>query len=144
MLFQNQNTKLSPQKITCTVFWDRQGRLPNLLVEFHSRGETINDALCCFLTTHDPILLVPLWTLLKYSVGSSLITHPPYSSDIAPSDYYFFLNLKPDFGGNAMIAMKMRKTVFISSFFHRRQHLSMKRVGYRKIDIPLRRNVWTM
>ncbi|GBL62094.1 hypothetical protein AVEN_146441-1 [Araneus ventricosus] len=25
--------------------------------------------------------------------------HPPYSSDLAPSDYHLFLNLKRDFGG---------------------------------------------
>ncbi|GBL99949.1 hypothetical protein AVEN_19436-1 [Araneus ventricosus] len=111
-----QNTVVSTQN---HVFWDRQGIL---LVEFLPRGETINavlycetlrklwcaiqtkgeecsvKALCCFMTTHVPILLVSLKTLFNNSVGSSSITSST-GPDLAPSDYQLFLNLKRDFEG---------------------------------------------
>ncbi|GBO05539.1 hypothetical protein AVEN_64989-1 [Araneus ventricosus] len=53
--------------------------------------------------------------------------HPPYSPDLAPSDYHLSLNLKLVLEGGALTAMTTQKTVFSSGCLHLR-HLSLKRV----------------
>jgi len=40
--------------------------------------------------------------------GWDVISHPPYSQDLAPSDCHLFLNLKEHLGGKRM-EMKIKK-----------------------------------
>jgi histone-lysine N-methyltransferase SETMAR len=102
-----------------TVFWDRKGIL---LVDFMAHGTTINaDRYCetlkklrraiqnrrrgmltkgvCLL--HDkarPHVARQTVTLLD-QFGWDIITHPPYSPDLAPCDYHLFPKLKEHLAG---------------------------------------------
>lgn len=121
---------LSRDKIMCTVFWDRQGIL---LVEFLPRGETINAERYCAtlrklrraiqnkrrgMLTQGLVLLhdnarphtAGLTQNLIQRFGWEQFDHPPYSPDLAPSDYHLFLNLKRDFGGRRFDSDEDAKT----------------------------------
>ena len=110
---------ISTRKMMCTVFWDRQGVL---LVEFMVRGTTINSAAYCetlkklrreiqnkrrgmlsrgVLLLHDNALphTAALTQNLITSFGWEQIDHPPYSPDLAPSDFHLFLHLKKFLAG---------------------------------------------
>ena len=101
-----------------TVFWDRQG-VP--LVEFLLQG-TIKSAVCCetlkklrrAIQSKRRGMLSATILLLHDNARShsaaqtqDLITpfrweqmdHPPYSRDLAPSDFHLFLHLKKFLGG---------------------------------------------
>lgn len=110
---------LSARKIMCTVFWDRQGVL---LVDFLPRGDTIKAQTYCETLTrlrraiqnkrrsklskgivllHDnarPHVAHRTRDLIT-SYGWEQLDHPPYSPDLAPSDYHLFLHLKKHLGG---------------------------------------------
>jgi len=110
---------ISTRKIMCTVFWDRQGVL---LVEFLPQGTTINSAvycetmkklrhaiqnkrrgmlsaiILCFTKTLGRTLLLRLKTSSPH-LGGKKWTTPPYSPDLAPSDFHLFLHLKKFLGG---------------------------------------------
>jgi [histone H3]-lysine36 N-dimethyltransferase SETMAR len=112
-------TTLSARKIMCTVFWDRQGIL---LVEFLPKGQTINAQRYCqtlrklrraiqnrrrgmlsqgLVLLHDnarPHTAGVTQNLIQ-QFGWEQFDYPPYSPDLAPSDYHLFLHLKRDFGG---------------------------------------------
>ncbi|KFM58915.1 Histone-lysine N-methyltransferase SETMAR, partial [Stegodyphus mimosarum] len=103
----------------CTVFWDRKGVLLNELLP---RGETINAARYCETLTklrraiqnkrrgmlskgivllHDnarPHTAGVTQSLIRHFHREQL-DHPPYSPDLAPSDYHSFLYMKREFGG---------------------------------------------
>ena len=107
------------RKIMCAVFWDRQGVL---LVEFLPRGTKINSAVYCetlkklrratqnkrrgmlsatILLLHDnarPHSTAQTQNLIT-SFKWEQMDHPPYSPDLAPSDYHLFLHLKKLLGG---------------------------------------------
>ncbi|GFV32291.1 histone-lysine N-methyltransferase SETMAR [Trichonephila clavipes] len=102
-----------------TVFWDRHGVL---LVEFMQQETKINAAAYCATLTklrhaiqnkrrglltsgvlllHDnarPHSAINTQNLIR-SFGWEQIDHPPYSPDLAPSDFHLFLYLKEFFGG---------------------------------------------
>jgi len=102
----------------CTVFWDRQGVL---LVEVLPRGTKINstvyyETLKLRYAIQNKGCGMPRATILllhdnarQHSVAQTqdLITsfrweqmdHPPYSPDLAPSDFQLFLHLKKFPGG---------------------------------------------
>lgn len=110
---------LSQRKIMASVFWDRHGVL---LVDFVERGTTINaEAYCSTLTKlrraiqnkrrgmltkgilllHDnarPHTAVRTQELIS-SFGWNVLDHPPYSPDLAPSDFHLFRHLKEHLGG---------------------------------------------
>lgn len=110
---------LSRRKIMATVFWDRHGVL---LVEFMPQGQTINAEAYCetlrklrraiqnkrrgmltkgVLLLHDnarPHAAVRTQNLID-SFGWDVIDHPPYSPDLAPSDFHLFCHLKKNLGG---------------------------------------------
>ncbi|GBN93642.1 hypothetical protein AVEN_157473-1 [Araneus ventricosus] len=78
--------------------YDTAKHFENCGVQFKTKGEGCSvKALCCFMTTHVPILLVSLKTLFKIQLGA--VRSPPYSPDLAHSDFHLFLNFKRDFGG---------------------------------------------
>lgn len=105
---------LSARKIMATVFWDRKGVL---FVDFLERGTTINSARYCetleklkrsiqnkrrgklsskILFLHDNARphtanrTRAVLDVLKWEV----FPHPPYSPDLAPSDYHLFPAMK--------------------------------------------------
>ncbi|GFW71907.1 mariner Mos1 transposase [Trichonephila clavipes] len=93
---------LSVRKVMCTGFWDRKGIL---LIDFLPRGEKVNVHRYCeilrelrqskrrgMLTTGDVLLRHTAAVLTEF--GWELFDHPPYSSDLAPRDFHFFLHLK--------------------------------------------------
>lgn len=111
---------LSTRKVMATVFWDRKGVL---LVDYMHRGETINAAAYCqtlrrlrraiqnkrrgLLTSgvillhdnarpHSAALTRDLLQQFKWEVWE----HPPYSPDLAPSDFHLFPKLKDFLGGS--------------------------------------------
>ncbi|CAK9803204.1 Histone-lysine N-methyltransferase SETMAR [Anthophora quadrimaculata] len=102
-----------------TVFWDRKGVL---LVDFMPSGTTINT------DRHSEILkklrraiqnrrrgmlskgvsilhdnarphVAPTTVDLLQHFGWDIITHPPYSPDLAPNDYHLFTKLKENLAG---------------------------------------------
>ena len=103
----------------CTVFWGRQGVL---LVEFLPQGTTINSVVYCetlkklrcaiqnkrrgmlsatILLLHDnarPHSAAQTQDLIT-SFRWERMDHPPYSPDLAPSDFHLFLHLKKFLGG---------------------------------------------
>jgi len=101
-------------KVLFTVFWDCQGIL---LTEFQQRDHTVTSASYCTILTKlraairrkRPDLLTTGMLLLHDNArphSASLTTatlrsfkwevlqHPPYSPDLAPSDFHFFDSLK--------------------------------------------------
>lgn len=111
---------LSTRKVMATVFWDRKGVL---LVDYMPRGETINAAAYCqtlhrlrraiqnkrrgllssgVVLLHDnarPHAAVMTTNLLQ-KFKWELFEHPPYSPDLAPSDFHLFPKLKDFLGGS--------------------------------------------
>lgn len=110
---------LSAGKIMATVFWDRKGVL---LCEFMPRGTTINaDRYCETLNKlrraiqnkrrgmltkgvrfhHDNARphTANRTTALIERFGWEMVSHPPYSPDLAPSDFHLFPELKKNLGG---------------------------------------------
>ncbi|GBM57008.1 Mariner Mos1 transposase [Araneus ventricosus] len=109
---------LSARKLMVTVFWDAQGIL---LIEFMTRGTTINSKVycrtlkklkraiqnkCCGLLSSGVVVLhdnarphTAVRTgevLLKFKWG--VFQHPPYSPDLAPSDFHLFTAMKKRLG----------------------------------------------
>ena len=102
-----------------TVFWDRNGPIT---ISFLERGNTVNSENYCELLTQvkkdiknkrrglqsrGVILLqdnarphTAARTLAKIEdLGWKLLTHPPYSPDLAPSDFHLFGPLKESMKG---------------------------------------------
>jgi len=113
----------SARKLMATVFWDRQGVL---LVDFMPRNTTINaEAYCATLRRlrkaiqnrrrgklsrgivliHDnarPHTARLTQTLLRDEFHWDTFDHPPYSPDLAPSDFYLFLKMKGHLAGKRL------------------------------------------
>ncbi|UYV62910.1 hypothetical protein LAZ67_2002419 [Cordylochernes scorpioides] len=110
---------LSAGKLMATVFWDRKGLL---LCDFMRLGTTINSHRYCktlkqlrraiqnkrrgMLTKgvrfhHDNARphTARQTTALIEEFEWELVSHPPYSPDVAPSDFHFFPELKKNLGG---------------------------------------------
>lgn len=113
----------SRRKIMATVFWDYAGVL---LVDFKEEGTTVNakyyatllEKLKVAITQKRPgkwtkgVLLLhdnaPVHTaaVAKAAVAKCRfeeIPHPPYSPDMAPSDYYLFRDLKKELRGRKFL-----------------------------------------
>ena len=108
----------STRKIMCTVFWDGKGVL---LVEFLPQGSTFNAGVSCdtlkklrrtiqnkrrgmlsrgVVMIHDNALAhTAAATQNLIAFDWEQVDHLPYSSDLAPSDFHLFLNLKSFFAG---------------------------------------------
>ena len=109
----------SARKVMCTVFWDRRGVLH---VDFLTRGETVNAERYCetlqklrraiqnkrrgmlsagIVFLHDnarPHMARRTASLLQ-EFSWEVFNHPPYSPDLAPSDFHLFLHLKKFLSG---------------------------------------------
>lgn len=107
-------TQQSAGKIMASVFWDTHGIL---LIDFLPKGQTINsDYYIALLDRLDDAIKQkrphmakkkPLFhqdnapihkamkTMVKFNdLQFELLPHPPYSPDLAPSDFYLFADLK--------------------------------------------------
>ena len=107
-------TTQSAGKVMATVIWDRKGVL---LVNFMAHGTTINaDRYCETLKNSDGRFRTGEWecwpreygllhdnarphvarltVALLDQFGWDIITHPPYSPDLAPCEYHLFPKLK--------------------------------------------------
>lgn len=112
-------TILSANKVMATVFWDARGII---YIDYLEKGKTITGQYYAELLqrlkhevqikwphlakkkilfhhdnapAHSSIVAMSKIHELKFE----LIPHPPYSPDLAPSDYYLFPNLKKWLGG---------------------------------------------
>ena len=109
----------STKKIMATIFWDCRGIL---LIDFKERNTTVNAAYYASLLHklrdaikekrrgmlsrgvrlhHDnaPVHTAAVAKAAVKECGFKEIEHPPYSPDLAPSDYYLFSKLKKDLWG---------------------------------------------
>jgi len=116
---QKFKTTQSAGKAMASVFWDRKGVL---LVDFMARGTTINaDRYCetlkklrraiqnrrrgmltkdiCLLHDNARPHVARQTVVLLDQFGWDIITHPPYSPDLAPCDYHLFPKLKEYLAG---------------------------------------------
>jgi histone-lysine N-methyltransferase SETMAR len=109
----------SSKKIMASVFWDAKGIL---MIDYLQTGKTITGEYYCSLLdqldvkirekrpglkkkkiifhqdnapAHKSALTISKLTELKYE----LLEHPPYSPDLAPSDFHLFPNLKKSLRG---------------------------------------------
>ncbi|KAL4126639.1 hypothetical protein QTP88_010851 [Uroleucon formosanum] len=112
-------TTISAKKIMAPVFWDNKDII---LIEYLPQGETINAARYCKtlkklrraiqnkrrgLLTSGVCLLhdnarphtANVTKQLLDSFGWDVLNHPPYSPDLASSDYHLFTFLKKHMGG---------------------------------------------
>lgn len=114
-----EKPNLNTRKLMATVFWDRKGLIH---IEFMPRGETINSAAYCetlqrlkraIQNKRRGMLSAKVFLIhdnarphasartqeelqrLKWEIFG----HPPYSPDLAPSDYHLFPKLKEFLGG---------------------------------------------
>jgi histone-lysine N-methyltransferase SETMAR len=108
-------TQLSAGKVMLTIFWDSQGPI---LEHYQERGTTVNSAHCSemlrgklkpAIRTKHRVLLSKGVALLHDNahlhtaahtvetlchLSFEVLKHPPYSPDLAPSDYHLFGPLK--------------------------------------------------
>lgn len=105
----------SAGKVMATVFWDTEGIV---LIDYLPKGQTITSEYYASLLTNDvrnalrrkrsgklsrkPLLLqgnarphtAKLTTTTLRDLGCDILPHPPYSPDLAPSDYHLFGEMK--------------------------------------------------
>lgn len=109
----------SAGKVLMSIFWDARGVL---LTKFINKGETINadyhaqllvelrEAIkqkrrgmisrgILLLQDNAPAHTAHTSTSAAEACGIELLPHPPYSPDLAPSDFHLFSNLKRDMRG---------------------------------------------
>jgi len=113
-------TQKSAKKVMASVFWDKDGIL---LVDYLPEGSSITgqyfanlfDQLkeaiktkrrgkltkeILFLQDNAPTQTSNVVAAKLNTLGFQLVHHPPYSPDLAPSDYYLFPNLKKHLKGH--------------------------------------------
>lgn len=111
---QKYRVQKSAGKVLASVFWDKDGVL---LVRYLRRGQTVNAAYytslldelraavkakrrgklsqgVLFLQDNAPAHTARVTLQKIHDLGFQLVDHPPYSPDLAPSDYHLFPHLK--------------------------------------------------
>lgn len=109
----------SAGKVMATIFWDSQGIL---LIDYKPKGEAITGAYYAnilhqlkeaikikrrgkltkgvlLLQDNAPVHKAKIAMDALASCGFEELHHPPYSPDLAPSDYFLFANLKKELRG---------------------------------------------
>lgn len=112
-------TVLSAGKVMATVFWDSQGII---FIDYLQKGQTITGAYyvtlldrlgeelrtkrprlarkkVLFHQDNAPVHKSTVAMAKLHELGFGLLPHPPYSPDLAPSDFFLFPNLKIWLGG---------------------------------------------
>ncbi|KAJ4427740.1 hypothetical protein ANN_25393 [Periplaneta americana] len=129
---------LSVRKVMCTVFWDRKGIL---LIDFLPRGESVNADLYCEtlrklrraiqnkrrgMLTAGVVLLhdnarphtARCTAAVLTEFGWDLLDHPPYSPDLAPSDFHVFLHLKKFLSSGERFGNDEELKTSVTRWFH--------------------------
>lgn len=129
----------SPNKVMLSVFWDKNGII---LADFLEPGQTVTGEVYASeinrlrenikqmrrgMLTRKPLLLIDNAPAHRSQVAHSayrdcdfeLLEHPPYSPDLAPSDYYLFGRLKADLRGKRFKDKNEIKS-FVSGWFDSR------------------------
>ena len=107
----------SAGKVMASVFWDADGILQ---IDYLQKGQTINGMYCASLLMqlrekikikrrgkltkgvlfhHAPVHKSVFAMVAIHDCGFKLIEHPPYSPDLAPSDFHLFPKLKTAISG---------------------------------------------
>lgn len=126
----------STKKLMCTIFWDFQGIL---MVDFKERNTVVNGEYYAsliyklrdkikekrrgklskgVLLLHDnaPVHTAGVSKDAVRQCGFTEVEHPPYSPDMAPSDYYLFPNLKRDLRGRKFSSDEELQAAVFSHF----------------------------
>ena len=108
LIFNEAKTVMSVGKVMASIFWDAQGVL---LVDYLDKGHTITEAFwdsykkirrgkltrgVLFQQYNAP---TPKYTVARAVIqkcGFQLVKDPPYSPDLAPSDYCLFPKIKEE------------------------------------------------
>ncbi|KAJ4445240.1 hypothetical protein ANN_07041 [Periplaneta americana] len=129
---------LSVRKVMCTVFWDRKGIL---LIDFLPRGEIVNADRYCetlrklrrAIQNKRRGMLTAVVVLLHDNArphtarrtaavltefGWALFHHPPYSPDLAPSDFHVFLHLKKFLSSGERFGNDEELKTSVTRWFH--------------------------
>jgi len=119
----------SAGKFFASIFWDQDGIL---LIDYLPKGQTINaeyySSLPVQLKVTKGVLFLhdnapahrALVTQKKLAyVGFQCLDHPPYSMDLAPSDYHLFPGLKKQLKGRHFSSdaeVRLDHSIFLSGF----------------------------
>ena len=144
---------LTARKVLLSVWWDWQGILYYELLPY---GQTLNSALYCeqldrlklAIEQKRPALVnrrvivfhqdnarphTSLMTRQKLrELGWEVLMHPPYSPDLAPSDYHLFLSMANALGGTNLASLEACEN-WLSEFFANRGKSFYER-GIMKLD----------
>ncbi|GBP86712.1 Histone-lysine N-methyltransferase SETMAR [Eumeta japonica] len=119
------NTIRNLNRSPCNGRKKEKGRRRNSRHERQSYRSDVGSyrAECCFYKTIASVHTARVSRQALKDTGFSEIDHPPYSPDLAPSDYYLFSNLKKELRGRRFVddnQMKMAvKSHFEGIFFGR-------------------------
>ena len=166
---KNFRTQPSASKVMATVLWDTKGII---LIDYKPAGTSITGEYYANVIKQLRVAIkekrreklaagVPLLhdnaPVHKSRVAQAAIreckfeqlNHPPYSPDLAPSDYYMFRNLKSHLRGTRFRDDDERTAAIeawfedqIDDFFFQRHRLLKRKVG--QIGIILKNNVETI
>ncbi|GBP81308.1 Mariner Mos1 transposase [Eumeta japonica] len=124
----------SASKLMATIFWDSEGVL---LIDYLPKGTTMNGQYYANLLAQARSSRTEAWEVIARSAvlqdnasvhtarvsrqalkdtGFSEIDHPPYSPDLAPSDYFLFSNLKKELRGRRFVDDNQMKMAVESHF----------------------------
>jgi len=126
----------SAKKIMATIFWDCRGIL---LIDFKERNTNVNGEYyalvlhelrdtvkekrrgilsrgVCLLHDNAPVHTAAVAKAAVKECGFQEIEHPPYSPDLALSDYYLFSKLKKDLRGKKFDDEEEVKTALMQHF----------------------------
>jgi histone-lysine N-methyltransferase SETMAR len=131
----------SAGKSMATIFWDCQGAV---LIDFLPRGTTMTGQYYAallgrlreavkkerrgklsrgVLLLHDnaPPHTSHFSTSAIYECGFEILQHPPYSPDLAPSDFHLFANLKKALGGSRFLD-EIEARTFVTEWLNEQTH----------------------
>ncbi|GBP69077.1 Mariner Mos1 transposase [Eumeta japonica] len=128
--------QMSASKLMATIFWDSEGVL---LIDYLPKGTTMNGQYYAnilaqaresvvqkrrgklargvlFLQDNASVHTARVSRQALKDTGFSEIDHPPYSPDLAPSDYFLFSNLKKESRGRRFVDDNQTKMAVESHF----------------------------
>ncbi|GBP88766.1 Histone-lysine N-methyltransferase SETMAR [Eumeta japonica] len=126
----------SASKLMATIFWDSEGVL---LIDYLPKGTTMNGQYYAnllaqareavvqkrrgklsrgvlFLQDNASVHTARVSRQALKDTGFSEIDHPPYSPDLAPSDYFLFSNLKKELRGRRFVNDNQMKMAWLDYF----------------------------
>lgn len=132
----------STKKVMATIFWDCKGIL---LIDFKERNTTMNGEYYAALLhrlrdaikerrrgklsrgvrlLHDnaPVHTALISKAAVKDCGFQEISHPPYSPDLAPSDFYLFSKLKSDLRGRRFNTDEELQAAVEEHFFNKEEN----------------------